>query len=607
MALLVSLLTSITIGTAQINHNASPLPIDFDVESPMGPDGPWWTIEQATNWPPQRVAMYPSLTETSLVIHEDACSSQNAACPLPQPGLWSETATWRFNGGPDLESAPVQRRDASPWRGMATGEARYFFHRLMLQEDDGTEFFVDRTGMSITEDFAVAYPGGAEYTMDVGYFSLYGGEDEITWTSVNGTSLTRNLTMANTYRRGYIPSSSYGLHVGSVQHQINASLILGGYDRSRCLTEPIIAQKDSFHLLDIALNVSSGGSAYPGLVHGFADSLLLQNGSSPDSLAVFPAPESPYIYLPKDTCDAIAEHLPVTYNEDFNLYFWNTNTEAYEAIIRSPHYLSFTFSSGNGDTNATIKIPFALLNLTLDSPLVSTPTFYFPCSPWGDDSNGFDEERYGARHALGRAFLQAAFLATNWHAETHFLAQAPGPDLQSETIFAIERDLEQLAPAPTPRSWEYSWASTLQPLDRDIVSEQGPDRNEDSGSDSDEDTNEGGSGLSTGAIAGVAVGVVVGVLAVASLVLFSYIRRRRSRRRVGGTYPAGSQHRSHAPLPQTDPNAPCYGQMAGGQPVVEKAPDNVYYEAEAHNTPLEIGNGERGEVSELPANASERK
>lgn len=63
-------------------------------------------------------------------------------------------------------------KGAQPWLGMATGEARYFFHRLMLQaDDDGTEVFVNRTGMSITEDFAVTYPGGPKCPMDVGHVS----------------------------------------------------------------------------------------------------------------------------------------------------------------------------------------------------------------------------------------------------------------------------------------------------------------------------------------------------------------------------------------------------------------------------------------------------
>jgi hypothetical protein len=68
--------------------------------------------------------------------------------------------------------------------------------------------------------------------------------------------------------------------------------------------------------------------------------------------------------------------------------------------MSSPSALKFSFNtdSGNGD----ISVPFALLNLTLDYPLVSTPTQYFPCASYtpSDDS----------LYHLGRALLQAVFL-----------------------------------------------------------------------------------------------------------------------------------------------------------------------------------------------------
>jgi len=34
----------------------------------------------------------------------------------------------------------------------------------------------------------------------------------------------------------------------------------------------------------------------------------------------------PYIYLPRSSCDAIAAKLPVSYNSDLGLYFWDTTS-----------------------------------------------------------------------------------------------------------------------------------------------------------------------------------------------------------------------------------------------------------------------------------------
>jgi hypothetical protein len=123
----------------------------------------------------------------------------------------------------------------------------------------------------------------------------------------------------------------------------------------------------------------------------------------------------------------MASHLPITYSPEFNLYLWNVESPAYERIIKSAHYLSFTFAPGTGFTNA-INVPFALLNLTLHAPLTQTPTPYFACSPWLPSA---------APYNLGRAFLQAAFLAQNWQTGKLFLAQAPGPGYAAPDVRKI--------------------------------------------------------------------------------------------------------------------------------------------------------------------------
>jgi hypothetical protein len=110
-------------------------------------------------------------------------------------------------------------------------------------------------------------------------------------------------------------------------------------------------------------------------------------------------------------------------------------------IVSSPSYLSFTFRLNSAvSQNITIRVPFSLLNLTLTSPIISTPTLYFPCFPG---------QAPGGIFSLGRSFLQAAFIGVNWRTGNGvwFLAQAPGPNTPT-TI------------APTP----------IQPTDNSIIS-----------------------------------------------------------------------------------------------------------------------------------------
>jgi len=279
----------------------------------------------------------------------------------------------------------------------------------------------------------------------------------------------------------------------------------------------------------------------------------------------------PYLYLPQDTCDAIAAHLPVTYNADYNLYIWNSNSQAYKEIVSSPHFLSFTFSAGSGGSTI-INVPFALLNLTLETPIIGNPVQYFPCSPWKPDAAGY---------TLGRSFLQAAFLAQNWNTSTLFLAQAPGPDFLPANIKDIGVTDTTLSPAENPPSWESTWSSTLKPLSP----------NTGGGTTTSTTTSKSSSGTSGGTIAGIVVGVIVGVALVVGLIVIFLIRSRRQKQK--GWQSGGEQeelrpyHGRHASAPPNYYDAPIQAEkrvddQAGDvqhAPLVE-APDNARNPAE---------------------------
>ena len=99
-----------------------------------------------------------------------------------------------------------------------------------------------------------------------------------------------------------------------------------------------------------------------------------------------------------------AQNQPVTLQTDVGLYTWNT--DAYKQIVSSPAYPAFVFQQV-GAGNMTIKVPFALLNLRLESPIVSTLQQYFSCRPfYANDGSG--------KYEFGKAFLQATFIGMNW-------------------------------------------------------------------------------------------------------------------------------------------------------------------------------------------------
>ncbi|OCL03475.1 hypothetical protein AOQ84DRAFT_419065 [Glonium stellatum] len=109
---------------------------------------------------------------------------------------------------------------------------------------------------------------------------------------------------------------------------------------------------------------------------------------------------------------------------------------------------------------------------------------------------------------LGRAFLQAAFVAQNWQTDKTWLAQAPGPSLPATNIKTIAAGDDTLIGMPSPPSWEDTWKGVLVPL-------------------TSSPTAESASGLSTGAKVGIGVGVAVGALVVLMGAGLWLWRRRR--------------------------------------------------------------------------------
>ncbi|RMY07200.1 hypothetical protein D0867_09420 [Hortaea werneckii] len=504
-------------GQDGINHGASPLSISYGNNGSVGPDGPWWTIVQAVNYPDQFMTLLPSLSNNSLLINSTACLSQSAICPTPQPDqffTWTE-AEIENNKTPSEELQPDEWDEwyASLLNMSGTGQ---FFSERMNLHPEGDNSVVNEMGylvMGISNSYSAGFAAGAEYTLDTGFFSLYAEHDIFSWPDqISGFVWHNNRTLNDAYKLGYIPSVSYGLHVGSVVANVTPSLILGGYDSSRILTPPLVSDSRSFNLTGISLNVTEGDDAYASEQALPLTGLLQANGSSVDSIDVFPDPGLPYMYLPRETCDAIAEHLPVKYNSDFNLYFWNTEDENYHKILTSPHVLAFTFSADTSET--TINIPLALMNLTLEYPLVSESTPYFPCSPWTPNS---------APYHLGRSFLQGAFLGQNWNSSKVFLAQAPGPDLMARSLKKIAYTDKNIEPATNAPSWDSTWSGALTALKHDESQAPVVDTK-----DSDE-------GVSDGGIAGIVVGVVAGV-AIIGGALFWILRKRRqnARTRMGG-------------------------------------------------------------------------
>jgi hypothetical protein len=466
------------------------------------------------------------------------------AAYLPMNGPLFSAASWD-----DTVSDPLRLQ----------GDVQWMHERIILWDTDNNSSILNAQAATLTHNATVNFAQNQQYTMNVGFFSLYGGQDENTWLNTTGASVTQGLQLYTAKNSSIISSLSYGLQIGSPSLDIEPSLVLGGYDRSRCLTEPITSTNSTFRLHGISL----ASQSYP-----FTS--LMTNGSSSQNvsvkldapLQVLANPGVPYLYLPADTCNAIAQHIPVTYNDNFGLYMWNTTDPKYKNITQTLTYLTLALS-GTDNTQQDINIPFALLDLTLEYPLTTTETHYFPCSP-------FSPAASNQPYHLGRAFLQAALLAQNWETNTTWLSQAPGPDATNpSTPVTIAGSHVSIAAMPNPPPWIGTWNKTLKadyPLSQNAAA--------------------GSIGsLAGGTIAGIVIGAVAAVVIIAAVILVIVRRRRRSKAGYG------------------DVALNSYAESENSRPLSSSEGDGKDGATEAFSTPIhEADDTEKGlKLEELPS------
>lgn len=495
-----------------------------------GPDGPWQAVSIHLGSNNQPLDLYAGNTWHSNILASPICSDTSIDCYAQAAGLYNSLTSTSVSTY-ELSSTLAQIDWTSGAMPLTSNHTVQFDTATITAASSGTQgnVMVPDLSLQVILDGYYTLPNGTNYPLVVGTLAL--GAENInqtyphvgTVTNFNASEISGYL-----YETQQIPSNSYGLHIGSAALGIPGSAFVGGYDQSRVLgqvtTQAYAIYSLPIDLLDIGIGVAEGGSPFN--FSSMSGILAQGNSSIGISLPVLVEPTIPYLYLPSSTCDAIAAQLPVTFQQDYGLYFWNIDDPRYTRIVTSPAYLSFTFRlNGSNVQNMTINVPFQLLNLTLEEPLAHIPTQYFPCRPLID----------GGSYTLGRAFLQAAFVGVNWQTNENgvwFLAQAPGPNTPS-TAVVTSIGFSDTSIAASPNQWIDSWKGSWTVLD-----EQSPSGyiTASSPSSSSAAANNGGSKstgaaatrLTAGEIAGIVAGCVV-LIAALALLSFFCIRRRKAR------------------------------------------------------------------------------
>jgi hypothetical protein len=482
-------------------------------DSTFGPDGPWHAVNVYMGSNDTEIAMFPGGSWVSYVLLNTLCDNTtkiSSYCYGDRAGLYNPDTsdTWDDNS---IKLDPYYEWEHLQWGSADAVPHEAYAYRALESIDVGGTGTSDSNLIAITQGYQT-YPGGNTFPLEVGILALGSPDINQTFTEDSGPPLNGTFVTSWLYEHGVTPSYSYGMHIGSPKFKIPGSLYLGGYDKNRLLgdisTQPIDSGELPIELLDISLGVVEGGSVWGS--SSIAELMAKSNASLQSGMNVAIDATNPYIYMPQSTCDAITAFLPVTYRSDLGLYVWDTDNETYGKIITSPSYLAFDFAKNDVNTaNITIKIPFALLNLTLSPPLVQNDTPYFPLMP----TNGTP--------VLGRAFLQAAFYGVHWSQRYWFLSQAPGPEYNFiKSIVSLEPTTTTISGSAS--SWKDTWTSywTALPF---IAAGNESDTNS---SSSPTYPSNASTGLSTGAKAGIGVGCGCAAILIICLAAWLLIRRR---------------------------------------------------------------------------------
>lgn len=478
----------------------------------FGPDGPWQAVSVRVGGNDsqlglevqhtENIALYPghkwrTVTISDLLcerLDDDTCTQTGTWDPDPEEFMNNIISFEEdyINEAAGIELSPVKTRALGLTIGPKT---------------------VWNTTLGTAEGGGIKYPNGA-IGAPIGFLSLGATNGDsrqfFAFGPERGNGINASIFPGQLYEEGQITSYTYGLHIGSAAFDYPGSLVFGGFNKGRVIG-PVttFSNSETIPLLDIGIGVEFGDSPF----EFKAKDRLLSSGP----MDAFPDPVAPYISLPRKTCDAITDLLPVTFDDDLKYYLWNTDDPQYFRIVSSPAYLSFTFPpTPGGSNNIIIKVPFALLNLTLDEPITSSPTPYFPCVPYNSKTP-----------VLGRAFLQAAFIGKNWITNTSWLAQAPGPGIARDGLREQNMDIPKGATLIEGyegenlfnENWANHW-SILSSLEANGTADGTTP-----GTPPEKTSSTESSGLSTGAKAGIAVGGAVAAVAIVGVLIF-FLRRR---------------------------------------------------------------------------------
>jgi hypothetical protein len=326
-----------------------------------------------------------------------SCGSSRGAAPFQQrssPGFQANmSSTWKAIGLYELGMERVHGTNGNGLNGL---------------DSVGLDNFTTE-GLAVT---AYASPGFWVGQMGLSRLPVSFSE------TINSPSLLSALK-----NEGHIPSLAYGYQAGAAYRKtkVSASLILGGYDLSRS-SEPLTVDinTDMFKALTVGLQDIIVTDSLNGTLSMVDNERIL----APIDSSI------PEIWLPKSVCDRFESAFGLVYHELSGRYVLTDS--ARDRLQELDPTLTFTIGTNavTGGNTTVIQLPYAAFDLQAGYPIFTNATNYFPIRRADNES----------QYAIGRAFLQEAYLGVDFEAGTFNVSAANWDDLKPEIVTILGKD-----------------------------------------------------------------------------------------------------------------------------------------------------------------------
>ncbi|TVY80679.1 Candidapepsin-8 [Lachnellula suecica] len=362
-----------------------------------GDDGTWSAVSIRVGTPQQWVdVMVNTVSSETWLVGPGGCPGNNSICTSARGGIYniSQSSTDEDLGFFSLGVDSRLGGNGYANYGLDTiefGTTGVVLNSTVIGSINETNYFLGMLGLGVV-------PGSFK----------------------NVTSLSAISGLVET--NGAIPSHSYGYTAGATYQQKGEpiSVTLGGYDASR-----FVAHNTTFNLnpsQDPAAYIYSISVSSSGTSNNWTTPIQLL--STTDRVTATIDSSTPYLWLPQSVCDQFAQTLGLSYNSTLDLYTFDGNASQHDVLQKSQ--LTFTVTLSDTTTSpevVNITLPYAAFDLQLTYPFLGpnasygspeSSKYYFPIK----------RATTAAGYTIGRAFLQEAYLITDYERNTYSVHQA---------------------------------------------------------------------------------------------------------------------------------------------------------------------------------------